>query len=155
MTCAVRGSKRGGRDIDRASAAGKRAAERLAQSALRTGGMRAVTPDDAGAHIEVFCKEFGALYSDSVRRALLGARRVRIASRHQRRAADVNSLVEAVRLFRAYLISQGGAIGLTVRAKSDMLADIMLPTTAFDARVVVFLGHCGKRCVLFVAFSNY
>jgi hypothetical protein len=145
MIHAVRGSRRGRAALDGSSAAGAAAAAALAAAAGVTGGVRAMTTERAAAYVERFAEEYEALTADSMQRAVLGARRLRVNGRHQRRARDVNALAEAVRLFRAYLVTNAAECRIVDAARHQLLADLMLSSSAFDARTVVFLGHQRTR----------
>jgi hypothetical protein len=138
MTHEVRGSKRGRSELDAPSAAGKTAAERLAESAQATGGRRALTLDDALRHIAAYQRTYDSLYADSMQRALEGSRRQKLVGRYQRRARDVNSLADAIRVFRAYLLTTNDVLQSEKRQLED---DIMLSVAAFDMRAIVFLGE--------------
>jgi hypothetical protein len=109
MVHKVRGSKRGRSDLDRMSSAGAAAAAQLAESGLKTGGVRALNPADMEEHLRVYLATYEPLYADS---ALDGARRLRVLGRQQRRARDVASLADAVALFWAYLLSLKGNVVL-------------------------------------------
>jgi transposase len=149
MVHKVRGSKRGRSDLDRMSSAGAAAAAQLAESGLKTGGVRALNPADMEEHLRVYLATYEPLYADSVQRALDGARRLRVLGRQQRRARDVASLADAVALFRAYLLSLKGNVVLDNSDRQQLASDIMLPKTAFDERLIVFLGHQQtQQCVV-------
>lgn len=84
ITHRVSGWKRGRATIDGATPDGRAAALRRTQAAAATGGRRALTAAYFAQYADVWHATRKAVYSDKVRQALLGARRLKIRSKHRR-----------------------------------------------------------------------
>jgi hypothetical protein len=136
-------------DADRQTAEAQKAAEELSASATATGGMRALDYEAMCKHMQVYVKTRPAIYRDSLRRALGGARHYANIGRQHRARAEVQQLADAVALFRAYLatLEQDGA------RKDELMKRALMPATKHDDRVVFFVGqpragqqtHAGHR----------
>jgi hypothetical protein len=136
-------------DADRQTAEAQKAAEELSASATATGGMRALDFEAMCKHMQVYVKTRPAIYRDSLRRALGGARHYANIGRQHRARAEVQQLADAVALFRAYLatLEQDGA------RKDELMKRALMPATKHDDRVVFFVGqpragqqtHAGHR----------
>ena len=121
----------------------------LGASATATGGMRALDYDAICKHMQVYVKTRPAIYKDSLRRALGGARHYANIGRQHRARAEVQQLADAVALFRAYLASLEKDDG----RREELMKRALMPATKHDDRVVFFVGqpragqqtHAGHR----------
>ena len=137
------------KDADQQTAEAQKAAEVLGASATATGGMRALDYDAMCKHMQVYVKTRPAIYKDSLRRALGGARHYANIGRQHRARAEVQQLADAVALFRAYLASLENDMG----RREELMKRALMPATKHDDRVVFFVGqpragqqtHAGHR----------
>jgi hypothetical protein len=141
ITHDVRGSKRGRNDLDRPTRESARVATELAAVAQETGGTRALS---VGAYHKYMAAYFGArgvLWRAALLRALRGARRLRVRSRHKRRMADVQALCDGIARFRALLLAEATSDA----DKEALRACLRSPATKFDDGVFVIIGQQLKR----------
>lgn len=116
---------------------------------MATGGMRALGYDAMCKHMQVYVKTRPAIYKDSLRRALGGARHYANIGRQHRARAEVQQLADAVALFRAYLATLEEDTG----RRDELMERALMPATKHDDRAVFFVGqpragqqtHAGHR----------